>query len=57
MKTSGDGRFDALWQSHDDRFNSESVLIIQINVAAGIQEANLPVADLPRRFLAPTFTS
>ena len=42
--------------SHDD-FNSESVLIIPgPNAVAGIQ-ANLPVADLLRRFLAPTFTS
>ena len=48
---------DALWQSHDDRFDAESVLIIPgPNAVAGIKEANVPVADLLQSFLEPTFT-
>jgi len=42
---------DALWQSHDDRFDADQVLIIPGPAAvSGISEPDEPVADLLERF-------
>jgi fatty acid synthase len=44
---------DALWQSHDDRYDAEQVLVIPGPTAvAGITRADEPVADLLDRFEA-----
>ncbi len=46
---------DALWQSHDERWDAEQVLIIPGPAVGGISEADEPVATLLSRFLQPAF--
>jgi fatty acid synthase, bacteria type len=49
---------DALWQSHDDRFDADAVLIIPgPNAVVGIDAANQPIAELLNDFLAPTYVA
>lgn len=44
---------DALWQSHDEHYDADQVLVIPGPAAvAGITEPNEPVADLVERFTA-----
>ena len=46
---------DALWQAHDDRYDSEQVLIIPgPEAVAGITQADVPVADLMAGYLTST---
>ncbi len=45
---------DALWQSHDDRYDAESVLVVPgPGGLDGVQRVDEPVADLLARFLQP----
>ena len=46
---------DSLWQSHDDRYPADAVLIIPgPEAVAGLQRVNEPIADLFERFLTHT---
>ncbi len=48
---------DSLWQSHDDRFDAEEVLVLPGPAVGGIERADEPVAELLGRFLEPTVAS
>ena len=46
---------DALWQSHDDRYDADAVLILPgTGGLRGIEQVNEPVAETLERFLAPS---
>ncbi len=45
---------DSLWQSHDDRYDAEAVLVIPGPAVEGIRDTDEPVADLLARFVSTT---